>query len=80
MRTTLSIDDDVATLLNAEMRRSGSSLKKAVNHYLRQGLMASKQPAKRKFIVTPRPMRLPPGLCYDNIAELIQHLEGPAHK
>jgi hypothetical protein len=62
------------------MRRSGSSLKKAVNHYLRQGLMASKQQTRRKFTVTPRPMGLPEGLSYDNIEDLLQHLEGPAHK
>lgn len=80
MRTTLSIDDDVANLLNEEIRRSGSSLKKAVNHYLRQGLMAPKQQTRRRFVVTPRTMGLPPGLSYDNIGELIEHLEGPAHK
>jgi hypothetical protein len=80
VRTTLSIDDDVAGLLSEEMRRSGSSLKKAVNHYLRQGLMASKQQTRRRFVVAPRPMGLPAGLSYDNIGELIQNLEGLAHK
>lgn len=35
---------------------------------------------RRRFIVTPRPMGLPEGLSYDNIGELIQHLEGPDHK
>ena len=43
MRTTLSLDADVASLLNQEMRRSGASLKKTVNHFLRLGLMASKK-------------------------------------
>ena len=39
MRTTISIDEDVAKLLKSEMRRSGLSLKQAVNRFLRRGLM-----------------------------------------
>ena len=44
MRTTLSLDDDVARLLDKESRRSGASFKEVVNRFLRLGLMASKQP------------------------------------
>ena len=80
MRTTLSLDDDVTKLLSKEMHRSGSSFKAAVNHFLRLGLMASKQPGRKSFIVTPRHLGLPPGLSYDNVEELIEALEGPLHK
>lgn len=81
MRTTLSLDDDVANLLHQEMRRSGVSFKKAVNHFLRLGLTASSQTHQRKpFVVDARPMGLPPGLSYDNIEELLEALEGPYHK
>ena len=80
MRTTLSIDEDVANLLNKEMRRSGESFKVTVNYFLRLGLMASKKELRRPFVVTPRPLGLPEGLSYDNIEELIEALEGPAHK
>lgn len=80
MRTTLSLDDDIANLLNQEIRRSGVSLKEAVNHYLRLGLTAAKQPARKKFVVKPLAMGLPPGLSYDNVEELIEVLEGPLHK
>ncbi len=38
MRTTLSLDDDVAQLLNKEVRRSGDSFKEVVNRFLRMGL------------------------------------------
>ena len=38
MRTTLILDDDVAAKINAEMRRSGKTLKEIVNETLRMGL------------------------------------------
>ncbi|PYS27035.1 MAG: hypothetical protein DMF75_21135 [Acidobacteria bacterium] len=38
MRTTLTLDDDVAAKLDADARRSGRSFKETVNHYLRLGL------------------------------------------
>ena len=74
------MDDDIANLLNQEIRRSGISFKEAVNHYLRLGLMASKQPVRKKFVIKPLPMGLPPGLSYDNVEELIEALEGPLHR
>ena len=80
MRTTLTLDDDVANLLHREIRRSGSSLKAAVNHYLRLGLMAPKQPNRKSFVVTPRKLGLPSGMSYDNVGELLESLEGAAHK
>ena len=80
MRTTLTIDDDVARLLEKELRRSGSSFKKTVNHFLRLGLTAGKPESRKPFRVTPRNLDLPHGLSYDNVAELIDVLEGPEHK
>jgi hypothetical protein len=80
VRTTLSLDDDVASLLKKEVRQSGTSFKEAVNRYLRLGLMASRRAQRKKFVVTPRPLGLPPGLSYDNVEELIEALEGPAHR
>jgi hypothetical protein len=80
VRTTLSLDDDIANLLNKEIRRSGVSFKEAVNHYLRLGLTAAKQPVRKKFVVKPRAMGLPPGLSYDNIGELLDAIEGPLHR
>lgn len=80
MRTTLSLDDDVANLLNKEVRRSGASFKETVNQLLRLGLAASNQKSVKPFLVTPRAMGLPPGLSYDNVSELLEALEGPSHK
>ena len=48
MRTTLTLDDDVAEHLRAELRNTGQSFKRVVNDVLRSGLKAStRQPAKR---------------------------------
>lgn len=79
MRTTISLDEDVAKLLRHEIRRSGTSLKAAVNHFLRLGLMAGK-PDRKQFSVHPRVLGLPPGLSYDNVEDLIEAIEGPTHK
>ena len=80
MRTTLSLDDDIAAQLKQETRRSGKSFKEAVNHYLRLGLTASKHQLRKKFVVKPLAMGLPPGLSYDNIGELLDAIEGPLHR
>lgn len=81
MRTTLSIDDDIAKLVEHEVRRTGDTFKGTVNRLLRQGLMASKDPKPRKrFVVKPRKMGLPPGLSYDCIPALLEEIEGPYHR
>ena len=81
MRTTLTIDDDIAMLVNQEVRRTGDSFKSTVNGLLRRGLTASRNPQPRKrFVVTPRKMGLPPGLSYDSIPDLLEAIEGPYHK
>ena len=76
MRTTLSLDDDVARLLKQERSRSGSSFKQVVNHFLRLGLTA-KQPARRPFKVTPINLGLP---HYDKVEDLLEKLEGPEYR
>lgn len=78
MRTTLTIDDDVARLVQEEVKRSGDSFKGTVNNLLRRGLTASRDPQPRKpFVVTPFPLGI--GNC-DKISELIEELEGPYHR
>lgn len=81
MRTTLTIDDDIAKLVEDEVRRSGDTFKGTVNRLLKQGLMASKGPSEAKpFVVTPFPLGLKPGLSYDSISDLIEEAEGPYHR
>ncbi len=50
MRTTITLDDDVAALIEAERRRTGENLRSVVNRLLRRGLVAG---------ATPRPRPLP---------------------
>jgi probable addiction module antidote protein len=40
----------------------------------------SNQPVRKAFAVAPRKLGLPPGLNRDNVAELLDKLEGPAHR
>jgi len=81
MRTTLTLDDDVAAKLDADARRSGRSFKETVNHYLRLGLNAKKAAkVKKPFKVRARPLGLRPGLNYDDIWGLIEQVAGPDHR
>jgi hypothetical protein len=77
VRTTLTIDEDVAALVRKEMRKTGEPLKQVVNRALRLGLTAAKQAARKPFKVTPINLGLPPELSFDNVEELLDHLEGP---
>jgi hypothetical protein len=81
MRTTITLDKDVADKLNAEMRRSGKSFKETVNEFLRAGLAMRRELENADhFKVRPRRMGVVSGLNYDNIGELLEQLDGPLHK
>jgi len=73
VRTTLTLDDDVAALLKKELRRSGEPFKQAVNRYLRWGLTAPKQPPRKPFKVKPINLGLP---HYEKVEEMLEYLEG----
>ena len=79
MRTTLTLDDDVASLLKKESRKSGEPFKQVVNRLLRLGL-AAKQPARKPFKVKPWNLQPPPGLSFDNVHALLDALDGPARR
>jgi hypothetical protein len=53
MRTTLTLEPDVARALKEEVRRSGHSLKRAVNDTLRAGLAARRSPPPRRYRLSP---------------------------
>lgn len=78
MRTTLTLESDVATRLRVEARRTGRPFKELVNECLRRGL-AQREHARTaaRFVVKPRDFGdLQPGLALDNVAELLERIEG----
>ncbi|MBN1962840.1 MAG: DUF2191 domain-containing protein [Deltaproteobacteria bacterium] len=76
MRTTLTIDEDIATKLDERRRLSGKSFKLVVNETLRDGLTCKKSfKALPRFKVQARPLGLRDGLSYDNIGELLEMAE-----
>jgi hypothetical protein len=82
MRTTLTLDDDVAAKLRAESRRAGRPFKEVVNETLRSGLASRRFAGRRQtFKIAARDLgKLKPGLSLDNVGELIEQIEGPLHR
>jgi len=78
MRTTLSLDDDVAALLERVRKASGAAKKDVVNAALREGLVKLSAPPARRRRFRTRAMDC--GKCYlpnvDNIAEVLAIAEG----
>ena len=81
MRTTLTLDDDIAAKLKAEARKSGEPFKQIVNRVLRTGLNARTQAASvPPYKIKARALDLRPGFNYDKVWELIEQIEGPFHR
>jgi hypothetical protein len=79
-RTTLTIEDDVMSRLNAEARRTGKPFKTVVNEALRRGLDGAVSPSREPYRVQARDMGLRPGFDLDDVYGLIERLEGPEHR
>jgi hypothetical protein len=76
MRTTLTLDRDVAERIERERRRTGKSLKAAVNDALRLGLgLAGKPPRVSRFRVRPHAFGFKPGIDLDRLNQLVDELE-----
>jgi hypothetical protein len=83
MRTTLTLDDDVAALLRRVMASQKASLKAVINEALREGLRRIGERQRRSG----RPHRTPAvslGRCLvgnvDAVAEVLAVAEGDAHR
>ena len=79
MRTTLTLEDDVAYgLRKAQEADSAKSFKQIVNEILRRGLNGSSGSTTRKRIrVEPLNLGLRKDLNFDNIEEVLDILDGP---
>jgi hypothetical protein len=76
VRTTLTLDRDVAEHLKKEIRRTGQSLKATINEALRRGLrLAGKRPRLPHFEVRPHAFGVKPGIDLDRINQLVDELE-----
>jgi hypothetical protein len=78
MRTTLTIDDDVAVALERMRKNRDASLKEIVNDVLRRGLKDANAPQKPRRAFRTRSVdlgksRLPD---LDNVAEVLAIAEG----
>lgn len=76
MRTTLTLDRDVAQSLEKEMRRTGKGLKATVNEALRRGLRIGQKGARPpRFAVRPHAFGVRPGVDLDRMNQLADELE-----
>ena len=82
MRTTLTLDDDIAAKLEAEARRTGLSFKETVNTMLRIGLAAKRGKLPRPpFKVKALSLEpLEPNFNFDNVEALLDQVEGAARR
>jgi hypothetical protein len=81
MRTTLTLDPDVAARAKKGAVKLCKPFKEIVNSALRLGLdQVLNPPAAKPYRTKPRPLGLRPGLSYDNISELLARAEGEDHK
>lgn len=78
MRTTLTLDDDVASKLKEAARATGKPFKEVVNESIRLGLQAKAQKPKRTFKVRNIGARI--GMNFTNVERMLQQIEGPEYR
>ena len=76
MRTTVTLEPDVAAAVDHLRKERSIGLSEAVNELVRAGLAAGNRQPARRFVQRSEPI----GLKIDvtNVAEAIELLEGPA--
>ena len=81
MRTTLTIEDDVAVRIEERRRRDGQSLKQVVNALLREGLRSGqREPGARKYRTQAHALRMRPGFDAARLNQLVDELETDVHR
>ncbi len=75
MRTTLTIDDDLAGLLRSRSRELGKPFKELVNQALRKGLADDKSHVARRVVTRPKALGLRPGIDPDRLNQFCDELE-----
>ncbi len=82
MRTTLTLDDDVAAILRRLRKAGGRSLKELVNEGLRAGLAMIGAPRRKRkpFRTVTADLGRPLLGNLDNVAEVLSLAEGESRK
>jgi hypothetical protein len=82
MRTTITLDDDVAASLKRLEKRRGVKFKALVNEALREGIKCMVAPPRKRGVFRTRPVDL--GSCraanVDNVADVLAVAEGESFK
>jgi hypothetical protein len=81
MRTTITLEPDVARRAKAATTRLKRPFKQVINEALRAGFdELERAPRRKPFRTKPKAMRMRPGVNLDNIAELFAQAEGEDYK
>lgn len=82
MRTTLTLDDDVAARLEQISRKRRRPLKAIVNEALRAGLRQIEQPTAARRAFQTKGFDLGPSLVgsLDDVEEILSRVEGEEHR
>jgi hypothetical protein len=77
MRTTLTLDDDIAGILQRRSRELGTSFKDVVNSVLRKGLTAELKLSEKRpeVVVRPHDFGSMHGVDMDRLNQLVDELE-----
>jgi hypothetical protein len=75
MRTTVTLDDDVAAKLKEEAHRQKRSFKEVLNTSVRRGLQAESPKTTKPYRMRPRPLGARPGIDLDRALQLAGELE-----
>ena len=78
MRTTLTLDPDVARLLEEEAHRQRKPFKQVVNEAIRRGLSPRSSPRAGRYRVRPHKTALRPGIDPGSFNKLVDELEDEA--
>lgn len=79
MRTTITLDRDVAERVQVHMREQKKGFKEAINDLIRRGLAFPEESLlpKSQVIIKARDLELKAGLSLHNIEDLLDQVEGP---
>jgi hypothetical protein len=80
IRTTVTLDDDVAARVKRESQSRGASFRDTLNDLLRVALLSAGNMPRRTLKIKPVHMGYKPGLNYDSIESLLEYGEGEQHR